>query len=310
MYENSSSGDIFYILGNVNVNKIWGFEDWIVSAHSAGVSSINLPQKKGVIDDGNPKTLFDTFYKEHKELFGIDDDTFPLLIKILTADDDLSIQVHPDDKYAKTHEDSLGKTECWYILDAQPGADIIVGQTAENKEKLQSYIESGKILDYLNIIPVKAGDFIFIPAGTVHAIRKNTKLLEIQQSSDVTYRLFDYNRTDDNGQERELHIKKSLDVINFQTPLTSYPFILSQNSDYIQTILTKSAFFYVHKYELFTNLNLTTTNKFKLLIVINGKVEINKSILKPYQAILIPVEQILTITNREDSFSTLIVTGV
>ena len=138
---------------------------------------------------------------------------FPLLTKLISAETDLSIQVHPDDNYAKEHEGgSLGKTECWYVADAKEGATIVIGHNAKNKEELHKYMDDKNFRGLIREIPVKKGDFFFIEPGTVHAIKGGTVILETQQNSDITYRLYDYDRLQD-GKPRELHIDKCFDVI-------------------------------------------------------------------------------------------------
>ncbi len=157
----------------------------------------------------------DDLWREEPALFGRTDTTqdFPLLIKIIDAHDDLSIQVHPDDEYARIHENgACGKTECWYVLDAEPGATIVIGHHAKDKEELSQMIHDGRFRDLIREVPVKAGDFFQIEPGTVHAIKAGTMVLETQESSDVTYRLYDYDRLQD-GRKRPLHIEQSIDVI-------------------------------------------------------------------------------------------------
>ena len=143
----------------------------------------------------------------------MDSDRFPLLIKIIDAKDDLSIQVHPDDDYAKVHENgSLGKTECWYILDCKKKCDDRYRTQFKDKEELSRMIHEGKWSEFIREIPIKKGDFLQIDPGTVHAIKGGTLILETQQNSDITYRVYDYGRLS-NGKPRELHIDKSIDVI-------------------------------------------------------------------------------------------------
>lgn len=181
-------------------------ECWGVSAHPNGDCVI-----AGGSFDG--KTL-SRLWTEQPELFGhVDSKVFPLLIKIIDAEQDLSIQVHPNDAYAEVNErGSLGKTECWYILDAPEGATLVIGHNAKDKEELASMIREGKWSDFLRQVPVKKGDFIQIDPGTVHAIKGGIQMLETQQNSDITYRVYDYDRLS-NGKPRELHIEKSIDVI-------------------------------------------------------------------------------------------------
>lgn len=169
--------------------KVWGYEKWNLSTHRNGCS-----------------TLVETDENLHEYL----QKDLPILIKIIKADDSLSVQVHPGDEFARTHESDNGKTECWYILEAEEGASLICGIKAGlDKEKFARIISEGTVADYLDDISVKAGDMIYIPAGTIHAIKGGIKLLEVQQSSDVTYRLYDW------GRDREMHIEKALEVIDY-----------------------------------------------------------------------------------------------
>lgn len=140
---------------------------------------------------------------------------FPLLVKLIDANDKLSIQVHPDDKYASLHAvGDTGKTEAWYIVDAKPNARIIYGMCGEfDRESFREAALSGELEDRLNYVGVKKGDLFFIPSGMVHAIGDGILIAEVQQSSDLTYRVYDYDRRDKNGMRRELHLEKALDVI-------------------------------------------------------------------------------------------------
>ena len=187
-------------------------ECWGIAAHPSGDCTV-----KGGSFDGKKLSAL---WREQPELFGGKTGrTFPLLIKIIDAKDDMSIQVHPDDAYAKVNENgSLGKTECWYILDCKEDATLVIGHNARTREELKEMIEEGRWSDFIRQIPVKKGDFIQIDPGTVHAIKGGILLLETQQNSDITYRVYDYDRLS-NGKPRELHIQKSIDVI--QVPAKS-----------------------------------------------------------------------------------------
>ena len=147
------------------------------------------------------------------EYLGNDAEGFPLLIKLIDACDRLSIQVHPDDAYARENEGEYGKTEMWYIVDALPGAKLVYGLKDYDKEKFAAAAEDGTLEKYLNFVEVHKGDVFFIPSGTVHAIGAGILIAEIQQSSNVTYRVYDYNRRGADGKLRPLHVKKALDVI-------------------------------------------------------------------------------------------------
>ena len=142
---------------------------------------------------------------------------FPLLIKLIDAKENLSVQVHPSDDYALKYESSFGKSEMWHIISADEGSGLYVGLNKDySKEDIKKALEDGTILDCLNFFKVKPGDTFVIDPGTIHAIGKGVRLIEIQQNSNLTYRLFDYNRKDKNGNPRELHIAKALEVINFK----------------------------------------------------------------------------------------------
>lgn len=191
-------------------------ECWAISAHPNGESSVTGGTFAG-------KTL-STLWQEHPELFGSRPgrrgEAFPLLVKIIDAKGDLSIQVHPDDLYAGEHEHgSLGKTECWYILDSKDEGTIVIGHHAKNKAELKAMIEEKRFKDLIREVPVKKGDFFQINPGCVHAIKGGTLLLEVQQSSDITYRVYDYDRLSD-GKPRPLHLQQSIEVIRvpFEEP--------------------------------------------------------------------------------------------
>ncbi|WEG73759.1 mannose-6-phosphate isomerase, class I [Vagococcus intermedius] len=201
------------IWGGDKLNTVFGYdlpegkigECWAISAHKNGTCHVENGPYKG-------KKL-DELWANNRELFGnAEGDVFPLLTKILDANDDLSVQVHPDDSYGLKHEGELGKTECWYVIDAEEGAEIIYGHHATSREELSQMIEEGRWDDLLRRIKVKKGDFFHVPSGTIHAIGAGIMILETQQSSDTTYRVYDYDRKGDDGQTRELHIKQSVDV--------------------------------------------------------------------------------------------------
>lgn len=142
---------------------------------------------------------------------------FPLLIKLIDAKENLSVQVHPSDEYALKNENSFGKTEMWHVLSTDEGAGLYVGLNDNySKDKIEEKLKDGTILDALNFFKVKPGDTFLINAGTIHAIGRGVRLIEIQQNSDLTYRLYDYKRVDKNGKERELHIDKALKVIDYK----------------------------------------------------------------------------------------------
>ncbi|RIV18975.1 mannose-6-phosphate isomerase [Fibrisoma montanum] len=189
-------------------------ETWEVSGVDGNISVV----AEGALKGKNLKELVGEYKEklvgEHVyETFG---DTFPLLVKFIDANDDLSIQVHPNDELAKERHNSLGKTEMWYILEADEGAKLNSGFNREvTKDEYVKAVADNTLTDILNMEDVHAGDVFFLPAGRVHYIGKGILLAEIQQTSDITYRIYDFDRTDDKGQKRELHTELAVDAINY-----------------------------------------------------------------------------------------------
>ena len=185
-------------------------ESWELACRSDGCCTICGGRYDG-------KTLDELIRLDGKEILGqrCKDGNFPLLVKLIDAHDDLSVQVHPDDRYALEHEGDQGKTEMWYVLGCEKDAGIICGFDSElTKSELVSAIQQGGLLDRVRRFRVRKGDAFFIPSGTLHAICKGTLVVEIQQNSNTTYRVFDYNRLGRDGKPRELHTDKAVEVIS------------------------------------------------------------------------------------------------
>lgn len=186
-------------------------ETWELSCHPDGPSVIENGPFQG-------RTLNEYLEAAGKESLGKNCGKFrefPVLIKLIDAKESLSVQVHPDDSYALEHEGQYGKTEMWYVADCEEGAFLYYGFSKEvEKEELRRRIKEETLPEILNKVPVRRGDVLFIEAGTIHAIGKGIVIAEIQQSSNVTYRVYDYGRTDKDGKKRKLHIEKALDVVN------------------------------------------------------------------------------------------------
>jgi mannose-6-phosphate isomerase len=258
-------------------------ECWAVSAHENGDCVVKNGKYQG-------KSL-SYLWMNHRELFGnLAGQVFPLLIKIIDAKSDLSIQVHPDDSYAKLNENgSLGKTECWYILDCDQDSQIVVGHNAKNKEELKDMIATNRWTDLIQVRPIKKGDFFQITPGTVHAIKGGTLILETQQSSDVTYRLYDYDRLQD-GKPRELHIDKSIDVINC-------PHVDSDTEGKVLTLdngkveeLIQCEFYKVKKISLWGKERFQQTEPFLICSVIEGNGTINGQAINKGDHFILPVD--------------------
>ncbi|HVU68216.1 MAG TPA: type I phosphomannose isomerase catalytic subunit [Ktedonobacteraceae bacterium] len=187
---------------------------------------------------------------------------FPLLAKFIDARQKLSVQVHPADEYAAVHEGGkLGKTECWYILDTEPGASIVHGfRAATTREEVQQAIAEVQLENLIHEEAVAPGEVIFVPAGTVHAIGSGVLLYELQEYSDVTYRMYDYGRRDSQGRLRELHIERSLDVSAYQPSarIKARPVVLAETPEYSARCLVASRYFVVREFVLRTHLERQT----------------------------------------------------
>lgn len=258
------------IWGGSRLRDVFGYEIpsdktgeyWAISAHPHGVSLVANGDLAG-------QTL-DKLYVERPDLFGYPKSpVFPLLTKILDADDWLSVQVHPDDAYGLANEGELGKNECWYILSAEEGAEIIYGHRAETREELLQLMEEGDWENLLTRVPVKAGDFFDVPAGTMHAIGKGIMILETQQSSDTTYRVYDFDRRDAQGQQRDLHLTQAADVLALGTPVNSTPATLKL-PNLTTTLLVSNPYFTVYRWQIAEQTQMIRISPYLLVSVIDG----------------------------------------
>lgn len=233
----------------------------------------DMGDMSSVITNGEFKgKSLEEVYQKHKDLFGNPKEaTFPLLVKIIDANTDLSIQVHPDDVMAKELEDSRGKTECWYILNEDP-ASIIYGLKVADKKEAIRLIDERKWDELLREVPARKGDFFIVEAGTVHAIKKGSLILEIQQASDITYRLYDYDRKDDDGKLRDLHLEESKKAIK-----------INKNKEKIEEfereglkgrILTRNKYFEVYEYKIEGISEFEREKPYLLYSVVDGSGEI------------------------------------
>lgn len=243
-------------------------ECWAISAHPNGPSIV----KNGPLSG---KTL-DELWQDYPEIFSDtpikQQENFPLLTKILDASMDLSVQVHPDDTYAQIHENGeLGKTECWYIIDCEEDAEIVYGHSAQSSEELKQFIKEGKWSSLLNRVKIQTGDFFYVPSGTIHALCKGTLVLETQQSSDTTYRVYDYERRDDAGKLRELHLEKATTVTTVPYKASKVtPKIDSQGDSEITTFV-ESLFFTVYKWDINGTKKNEKLDTYLLCSVIKGE---------------------------------------
>lgn len=211
------------------------------------------------------------------------------LIKFIDTSKNLSIQVHPDNEYAHIHEDALGKDECWYILDAEDDAGIYLGlKEGVTKDRLQEAIESGEnVNELLNFINVQKGDFFNIPAGSIHAIGEGVTLVEVQQNSGVTYRVWDWNRMGLDGKPRELHVKKAMDVINFKPSSNELEHFQYKNLEK-SGLLTSNNYFNARVKVLGAgDESVLSLNGISSIVVLEGTCEIDDTEIKEYESAVV-----------------------
>lgn len=278
----------------VDPSKLYG-ESWDLSAVEGDISIVS----NGMLKHNNLEEIIEVYMgnligEKVYDKYGL---TFPLLIKSLDCHDVLSVQVHPDDDLAAERHDSYGKTEMWYVVSAEPGATLYVGfkNNDISREEYIAAIAEDRLPELLNRIEVKAGDTFFIPAGTVHALGKGIQVLEIQQTSDVTYRLYDWNRVDENGKSRELHTALAIDAIDFardsQECFINYD--LQRNKS---ACLVNCEYFTTNIIELDGNMEreVVELDSFVLYICAEGEAEVsvngNTEHLDAYELVMIPAE--------------------
>lgn len=266
-------------------------ESWELSGYEADESIVtngflagnNLPE---LIEIYMGELVGDKIYDE----FGL---YFPLLFKLIDANENLSIQVHPGDEIAAERHNSYGKTEMWYVIDADPGSILIIGFKNDcSRDEYLDALKKGLVEDLLQKVPVTKGDVFFIPAGLVHAIGKGVVVAEIQQSSDITYRIYDYKRTDDQGNERELHTEEALDVIQFEAsskPKVNYELLTNEITPVVNCQYFTTNILHFNQY---LTRNYASINSFVSYMCMEGNFVIEfsgeKTIVKKGDTILIP----------------------
>lgn len=262
---------------NLYYEKIWGGRDlesfrdnlpegnigesWDIACH---------PNGTGVIANGKYKgTRFDDLIKEYgSSIVGkkVSLEKFPLLVKLINSREKLSVQVHPGDDYAAKYEGDYGKTEAWYVVDAKPDATLIVGTKDCTKKEFEAAIKSGEVEKYLNKVEVKKGDCFLINSGLIHAICEGVIIAEIQQNSDVTYRVYDY------GRPREIHVEKALDVINFELQGENLSGEELSFEGYKKNLLCKNEYFGIEKLTIENSLtDNSDEDKFYILTCVDGE---------------------------------------
>ncbi|MEE0928166.1 MAG: type I phosphomannose isomerase catalytic subunit [Acutalibacteraceae bacterium] len=259
-----------YLWGGRRLIEEFGFETdkniaaegWMLASHRDGTNTVLNGELKG-------KTL-----DEALKGFGGKGDHFPILIKLIDAKDKLSVQVHPADSYAIKAEGEPGKTEMWYVVDCEEGAQLIYGFKSEiSKEEFEKRITENTLDEVMNYVPVSKGDLFFIEAGTLHAIGKGILIAEIQQNSNTTYRVSDYGRLGADGKPRELHVKKALDVTKTEKPTIPYGAVgeVTQHSFGSIRSLAECEYFSVKSVKLDGGLGINLPH-FVSLLVLEGDI--------------------------------------
>ncbi|MCD7846838.1 MAG: class I mannose-6-phosphate isomerase [Oscillospiraceae bacterium] len=288
-----------YIWGGTRLKTDFGFESelskvaeaWVVSCHKDGPSVVSNGCLTG-------KTLEEAIEIMGNDALGEackDFDRFPILVKLIDAKNRLSIQVHPSDEYARANEGDNGKTEMWYVIDCDEGAQLVYGfKNSIDSDEFRERIESNTLDDVLNYVDVHKGDIFFIPSGTVHAIGKGILIAEIQQNSNVTYRVSDYGRLGADGKPRQLHVEKAIAVSNTNPPSNPYGNVgkVRVCGDSTVRHLAKCKYFDANLITLDGGYEIRNDTSFVSLVVIDGEVELKSEQgsfnLKKGESVFIP----------------------
>ena len=271
-----------YLWGGSRLNDDYNFnvpitpfaEAWVCSTHPDGISKLSTGENLKALLEIHPEYL-----GTHPLTITGGKSELPILIKLIDAKEDLSVQVHPNDEYALREEGQLGKTEMWYVLDSKPSSTLIYGFRKDtSSDEVRESLEKGNIEKLLNYVPIHKNDLFYIEAGTVHAINAGVLIAEVQESSNITYRLFDYNRVDKAGKKRPLHVNKALEVSNFKSSaVPRQPMrILRYRGGYASELLTRCKYFQVERFLLNTETHRelvefkTDSNSFHVLLCIDG----------------------------------------
>ena len=280
--------------GRLAKDKLYG-ESWDLSSVKGDISVV----ANGFLKGNNLEEIIEVYMGELVgeqifEQYGLE---FPLLIKYLDCNDKLSVQVHPDDALALERHNSFGKTEAWYVVDCKPGASIYLGFKDLNltREEYIAAVAESRLEELLNKVEVKPGDVFFIPAGTVHALGAGLEVVEVQQTSDVTYRIYDWDRVDAEGKSRELHTSLAVDAIDFESDaeLLHREYNLAKGGD-AKVIECNYFTMTLHDVAGVKELDRSSLDSFVVFIALNGSVRIvadgNEETLAEGEVILIPAE--------------------
>ena len=271
-----------YLWGGKKLKTDFGFETekeiaaeaWMLSCHKDGMNIVLNGEHKGKTINEVLEIWGKSALGERAQKFSY----FPILIKLIDAKQKLSVQVHPDDEYALAKEGEYGKTEMWYVVDCEEGAELIYGFKENiSKEEFETRIKDNTLTEVCNFVPVQKGDVFFIEAGTLHAIGEGILIAEVQQNSNTTYRVSDYSRLGADGKPRELHIEKALDVTKCERPVISYGNIgkvMVKGENTIRELVVCDKFS-AKQLNLKEQMDIYTPNSFISLIILDGNIGVN-----------------------------------
>lgn len=258
-------------------------EAHLVSAHGKFVSKI----ENGPFKDQTLAWL----YEHHPEYFGYwGSKEFPLIIKLIDANEALSIQVHPNDFYAKKFEGGNGKNEAWVVLDAPSDGQLLIGHRAPQKPDLEKALHEGNFHTYINRLSVSKGDYFYIPSGTLHAIDRGLLIYEIQQNSAITYRLYDYDRTDAQGNKRPLHLEKGLEVLDYPNTIRPEKTKTIIKDTYQVTDYPDNPYFKLTRYTVQGHACIELNSPFGLIGILEGSGIINANSVRPMDHFMVPTQ--------------------
>lgn len=278
------------IWGHTLVKDYFGYDDfpegigqsWSFSAQEgASTLCVSEPYRNVTL-----KELWD----DHQELFGHPGEEFPVIISLVGPEDDLSIQVHPDKEHALKKGFSSGKNEAWYFIESKEGSNIVYGHNADDQEDLYKYINQDKWDELIRHLDVHTGDFVYLPAGLLHALKKGSIVYEIQQATDITYRFYDYHRKDDKGNERELHLEDAIDCLSYDKEAMKNNInpVETKMENGLQTVFMSNDSFTVTKLEI-TGENKYICDNYQLATVVKGEGIVDENNVTVGDNFLIPV---------------------
>lgn len=278
------------IWGHTLVKDYFGYEDFPEGiGQSWAFSAQNQDSTLCISEPYQGKTLYE-LWKNHQELFGHPEENFPVIISLVGPEDDLSLQVHPDDIHASKVGFASGKNEAWYFIEAEENANIVYGHLAKDEADLRNYIKEDKWDDLIQYLDVHPGDFVYLPAGLLHALKKGSIVYEIQQATDITYRFYDYHRKDAQGQERELHLEAAIDCLSYDPKAMKneiHP-VMTQMEHCQQTIFISNDSFTVTKLEITGPYDYCYDN-YQLATVVKGTGKADGQSIKRGDSFLIPI---------------------